>query len=367
MNERKTVVIIDDSSKVDFGGGQQITLSVAGILQNRADLIFVDYTSRSNYIKYVQKRFEKSPVVFLKSRLLRSLKIPVLFKKLFEAITLKLYFKANFNKLCKALPPDKAKLIIYTASKKGLTLANGLYKRYGIPYVFHAHLVERCEGIQFKMMLPYLKYANRIICVSYAVLSSYKNLGNTIMQYNPRPFNNLRKSIKNENHFVIAFVGGLIPIKGVEYFVEAAQIVDRSCAEFRIYGDGPLKYELERKAAGKVRFMGFCRDIINEMLHEIDVLVLPTIVAEALPTVIIEAKSVGIPVITTNLGGQAEIVKNDQDGFLVDIKDSSAIAKAVDKLIFDLKLYNEMACRSYESSKMFSPDKFQNTIIETLL
>ena len=367
MIERKTVIIIDDSSKVDFGGGQQITLAIANILQSRADLIFVDYTSRSNYVKYVQERFGEASVVFLKSRLLRSLKIPVFFKRLFEVITLKLYFKANFNKLCKALPSGKDKLVTYTASKKGLTLAYGLYKKYGIPYVFHAHLVERYEGIRFKMMLPYLKCANNIICTSYAVLSSYKNLDNTIIQYNPRPFNNLRKNIKNENHFVIAFVGGLIPIKGVEYFVEAARIVDKSCAEFRIYGDGPLKYELERKAAGKVRFMGFCRDIVNEMLHEIDILVLPTIVAEALPTVIIEAKSVGIPVITTNLGGQAEIIENGQDGIIVDTKDSCAIAKAVERLILDLKLYNEMACKSYESSKMFSPDKFQNTIIETLL
>lgn len=366
----KTVVILDDSSKVGFGGGQQITLYVAGTLRDLGvNLIFADYTNKSRFAARLSDEFPNSAFVAMKSRLLRSPHIPSILRRIFEVITLKLYFRSNLAKLTKALPIDKRDLVVYVSTKKGLTLAYKLHKTYGIAYVFHAHLVERPNSLQFKGMIPYLKEACQIICASRAVMHSYAELPNTIMQYNPSYKKESQKPVRTTNkgsQFIVAYIGSLIPIKGVEYFISAAKSVDNKHIEFWIYGDGPLISKLVPSADGRVRFMGFCDDIKKQLHEKIDLLVLPTVIAEALPTVIIEAKSAGIPVITTNLGGQAEIVRDGVDGMLVEPRNSKQIAEAVKLLADDTELYNTMASASKASTSLFSVDKFNQTIMEAL-
>lgn len=117
-------------------------------------------------------------------------------------------------------------------------------------------------------------------------------------------------------------MGSLIKIKGFEYYIKAAdKTSEKLPIEFRLYGEGPLHDTLETLSNGKVKFMGFSENIMNELYESIDIVVVPTIIPEALPLVLVEAKSVGIPAIVTNLGGQAEIIRNGIDGFLVPVGD----------------------------------------------
>lgn len=71
--------------------------------------------------------------------------------------------------------------------------------------------------------------------------------------------------------------------------------------------------------------------------------------------IIVEAEICGVSAITADIEGESEIVKNEQDGILVGIRDRYVIAQA---LILDVKLYDEMAFKACESSKMFSSDQF---------
>jgi glycosyltransferase involved in cell wall biosynthesis len=76
--------------------------------------------------------------------------------------------------------------------------------------------------------------------------------------------------------------------------------------------------------------MGFCENhLINEVLHETDIFLLPS-QREGLPTVIIEAMRHGIPVIASDVGGIHELVQNEETGY---ITSPSNISELKDKLV----------------------------------
>ena len=82
----------------------------------------------------------------------------------------------------------------------------------------------------------------------------------------------------------------------------------------------------------------------------------------------IEAFSFGVPVISTNIGGQAEIVKHNYVGFQVSIKNSEKIAENIENLISDKDLYEEFSKNALEYSKKFSITEYSkkiNSIIES--
>jgi glycosyltransferase involved in cell wall biosynthesis len=102
-------------------------------------------------------------------------------------------------------------------------------------------------------------------------------------------------------------------------------------------GDGELRGELEARVAadpalhGQVRFLGY-RDDVPALLAAAD-LVLHTSLADALPTTVIQALAVGVPVVATRVGGIPDIVGTDA-GVLVE-PDAAAVAAAVTGLLAD--------------------------------
>ncbi len=165
---------------------------------------------------------------------------------------------------------------------------------------------------------------------------------------------------------VILFVGRLAEKKGVKYLIEAMQTVEN--ARLTIVGNGPLEGELKAQVKDlqledKVQFLGSkTHGELKEIYPSADVMVVPSITAsngdqEGVPTTIAEAMASGVPVVACDSGGIAEIVRNNENGFLVPEKDSAALADAINKLLSDEQLKSRFiaaghitACdRSYES------------------
>jgi len=66
-----------------------------------------------------------------------------------------------------------------------------------------------------------------------------------------------------------------------------------------------------------------------------DVVVVPSVIPDALSRVILEAMSAGRPVIGTRVGGTPELVIDGVTGFLVERNDPAGIARALEKLLLD--------------------------------
>ena len=132
---------------------------------------------------------------------------------------------------------------------------------------------------------------------------------------------------------VIGTAGRLVPIKGYDLFLDMAKIIleTRPDAVFWLIGDGPLKQQLQARAANldlsdKVKFLGF-RDDIVDLLNCLDIFVISSH-HEGIPMVLLEAMALKRAITATAVGGINEIIENGKSGILVNPGDAPALAQA---------------------------------------
>jgi glycosyltransferase involved in cell wall biosynthesis len=143
--------------------------------------------------------------------------------------------------------------------------------------------------------------------------------------------------------FRVATVGRLESVKGLEYFLAAAAIIAPRAPDMRfiLAGDGPLRARLERQAhelklADRVTFLGY-RDNIAAVLPCLDVYVQPSL-SEGLSNALLEAMAAGRPIVATDIGANAEAVRDRHSALLVPAADARALADAVFELYRDRAL-----------------------------
>ena len=138
-------------------------------------------------------------------------------------------------------------------------------------------------------------------------------------------------------------VARLAPQKDHRTLIEAARLVPE--AEFVIVGDGELRGELERLAAGaRVRFMG-AREDVPELLASFDVFAFPSRF-EGLCLAVIEAQAASVPVVATPVGGIRETVVDGETGLLVPTGDPATLAAAIRRLLEDRSAAEKMAAEA---------------------
>ena len=117
----------------------------------------------------------------------------------------------------------------------------------------------------------------------------------------------------------LTYVGQLSEPKGILRLVELVQRLPRTDVRLRVVGLGP---QLHRALAlakedERIQFYGWRnRQDLLEILTHTDALVMPSICYENLPTVSLEALSLGIPVITSDTGGAAELIRSNENGWV---------------------------------------------------
>ena len=84
------------------------------------------------------------------------------------------------------------------------------------------------------------------------------------------------------------------------------------------------------------------------MIEESHVIVLPSYYGEGVPKILIEACSIGRPIISTNMPGCEEAIINGKNGVLVNPKNPKSLAKAMEKLILNKNNFNQMGKCSRE-------------------
>lgn len=138
--------------------------------------------------------------------------------------------------------------------------------------------------------------------------------------------------------FLAVLVAALRPEKRAALFVEqvcAAHAVDPTIRGV-VVGDGPEAAAVEsavRRSGGVVRMLGFRADAVD-LMHAGDVVCLTSAV-EALPMSVLEAMSVGRPVVASRVGDVAGVVEHGRTGFLVPPDRVSEMADALVALARD--------------------------------
>jgi glycosyltransferase involved in cell wall biosynthesis len=143
---------------------------------------------------------------------------------------------------------------------------------------------------------------------------------------------------------VIGNVARLVEQKDQRTLVAAAPAVLARFPDSRfvVAGDGPLRAELEERAAGMpFEFTGERRDV-PQLLAGMDVFAFPSLF-EGLCLAVIEAQAAGVPVVATPVGGIRETVVDGETGLLVPSGDPAALASAICRLLDDPALASRLA------------------------
>ncbi len=164
-------------------------------------------------------------------------------------------------------------------------------------------------------------------------------------------------------------VSRLLYEKGVIEYLKAAEIVKKKFpkTEFCLVGgydksyDGISPNDISKFIDNNtVNYLGYKSNVFN-LVKNCHIFVLPSY-HEGMPKSVLEAMSVGRPIITTNTSGCRDTVKNGKNGFLVDIKDINAISK---KMIWFINNPNKL--RNMGSiSRRIVEEKYDERIIVKL-
>ena len=166
-----------------------------------------------------------------------------------------------------------------------------------------------------------------------------------------------------EGRRLLVTVSRLVPRKGVDKVLEALPAVAQEFPDllYAVVGDGPQRRELEQKAqalgiASMVRFFGaVAHSQTSEFYNAAEVVLLPNREedgeADGLPLVFLEANACAKPVIGGRAGGTPEIVRDGENGLLVDGGDPHAIAVALQRLFANREMATAMGHKGLAMAK----------------
>jgi glycosyltransferase involved in cell wall biosynthesis len=166
----------------------------------------------------------------------------------------------------------------------------------------------------------------------------------------------------------ILFMSRLLSEKGVFASAEVGRLLAESGRrDFRVVlaGDGKesrkLKdYILENGLREYIFAPGFVSGLLKKrLLAESDIFLFPTIYNEGCPVVILEAMGAGQAIVSTPVGAIAEIVKHNENGFLISSRDPRDFYEAVDRLIENRKLLR----RIQKLNKIKAQQNFEAAVV----
>ena len=142
----------------------------------------------------------------------------------------------------------------------------------------------------------------------------------------------------DERARLVGIVGRMVPVKAHATFVAAADLLARRRRDvhFVFVGGGQLEREIRadvanRGLAERTHFLGWRRDL-PVIYADLDVAALSSL-NEGTPVSLIEAMACGVPVVSTNVGGVSDVLRNGTRGELVPPLDPQALADGIDRAL----------------------------------
>lgn len=234
---------------------------------------------------------------------------------------------------------------LFTAHSMGYRIFSGAKKRL-INFCFKKKLiipVGICDTVKHSLVDSYDLKSDIVECV-------YNGVDTDI--FYPRIKERIDKNI------VFVSTGTLYHIKNHELLIDAFAIVHRKYTNtvLRIIGDGELHEELKNKVnnlglSNNVIFEGN-QDDVAPYLRKSDIYCCTSKV-EGLPISVLEGMACGLPIITTPAGGVVDIVKDGQNGFVVNADENLISQKMID-LVENKKLREEMSIKSRNYAEKYN-------------
>lgn len=371
------ILILGASS--DLYGGSKILAIVANILQEGKHKPIVVVSEHGELIGELNRLGVEVRIV----------RLGILRRKYFSVPGILNRIKVN-RSAWKALGKliDEEKIDIVYSNTTGVLIGAFLAKKKNIKHIWHIHEIIT-KPKTFTRILGRLvnKYADNVIVVSDAVKNHWKEYINTTninRIYNgidtsiyTRSEGLLRKELNlKETDLLIGMIGRVNHWKGQDFFIDIArQILNHEPnTKFIIAGDAyPGNEHLVDKMLDRLNnelppqsvfYIGYRTDIPS-ILKSIDIFVLPSILPDPFPTVILEAMASSKPVVATNHGGALEMVAHMETGIIIPHDNVEESAEELLKLIRDReKMVTMGELGNIRINTLFSLEKFRASILK---
>jgi len=252
-------------------------------------------------------------------------------------------------------------------------------KLAGVPVVIsHIHNVDHWDNTrQMRQDRRFIRFRDKIIAVSEAVREDYiRNThadpdkcvviynGINLEKFSPREKDPaLMREFGLEGKNVVGIIARLVPQKDHETFLQSAVEIKRQLPDTRFLivgeeeGRTGLRQKLQEKTielglAEEIIFTGMRRDIVP-IISLFDVAVQSSL-REGFSNVIVETMAMGVPMVATNVGGNAEAIEDGKNGFIVPCQRPDLLAERVVKILKDKKLALSMKDHARSQAQLFS-------------
>jgi glycosyltransferase involved in cell wall biosynthesis len=199
------------------------------------------------------------------------------------------------------------------------------------------------------------------------------------------PYQSIQEKNNTSNIFTIGMIGRVHFWKGQTYFIEIVSELEKIVQQkkdnqihlnFLMAGDPFPGYEYllteiedKKKKLGvenKIQDLGYIRNNVR-FFEQIDLLIVPSILPDPLPTVVLEAMASGIPVAGTKLGGMLDMVVPNETGILIPWDDAQKAAAQIWNLCQQKESLQLMSLQGRKRvQSLFSIERFENEILQTL-
>lgn len=171
-----------------------------------------------------------------------------------------------------------------------------------------------------------------------------------------------KKLSLSSDEVAIGIIGRLAPIKDHHFFLDAIELVlSKTKIKIRVFivGDGTEKFsiqervnEINSKYPGKIKMTSWIREMVP-IYHALDLVCLSS-KNEGTPVSLIEAQASGLPVLSNDVGGVRDIVKNGKSGYIVPKNNLQAYTEKLLELIESPELRTQMGgCQKDEILKRY--------------
>ena len=247
-------------------------------------------------------------------------------------------------------------------SSQGCTVALLASKISGINFSVTVHGPDEFYNVKEFQLETKFALANFIICISNFARSQVMKF-TAVNQWHKLHVNNLgvdpalfKPEAKSNDVPKLLCIGRLVGAKGQGVLLEAAKILAERNVSFSLdfVGDGPDRQELEHyvtqhQLSKQVNFLGKVNhDQVQVLQRQSDIFVIPSF-AEGIPIVLMEAMASGTPCVTTHITGIPELITNGVDSLLIPAGSSELLADALQKLIDDPQLREQLAAEAVKT------------------
>lgn len=267
----------------------------------------------------------------------------------------------------KAVQNSDADIIISTRYLYHKILAKN--KKAGVITIAQEHNHHNNDEKYIKQMIQSVKGIDYFMPVSQELTDFYSDkVGDTVCKYIPHALDYMPEQVSKLPDGNLISVGRLAKEKGYKDLIDVFALVAKDYPGWKLHivGDGDERSTLEqcieeKQLQSQVVLHGYqSKDYINQLLSDSAIYVMSSY-TESFGIVLIEAQSFGIPCIAFDSArGALEIVKDQENGYLIANRDFAAMAEKIKLLIDNPQLRQNLGEKGRENSLQYSEKVIQS-------